>query len=212
MTKVRFRISISLDRYAAGPNQSVENPLGVGGMNLHKWVFPLRFFKAMHGESGGVVNENNRLLEEAFENLGATVMGRNMFGGHPGDWSKTNPWTGWWGEDPPYHHPVFVVTHFARDPLVLADTTFHFVTGGIDEALAQARRAAGAKDVAIAGGASIGRQFLERGVVDEMELSVSPVMLGSGERLIDGFRDTLYGMRVTRIVPTAEVTHIKYER
>lgn len=212
MTKVRFRISISLDGYVAGPNQSVENPLGVGGEGLHQWVFPLRFFKAMQGQSGGIVNESNRLLEEAFANLGATVMGRNMFGGHPGDWSKSKPWTGWWGKNPPYHHPVFVVTHHAREPLKLSDTTFYFVTEGVDAAIAQARRAAGAKDVALAGGASVALQCLERGVVDEMELSVSPVMLGGGERLIDGLRDSLYGMRVTRIVPTAEVTHIKYER
>jgi dihydrofolate reductase len=212
MTKVRFRIAISLDGYAAGPNQSVDNPLGVGGQRLHEWVFPLKFFKAMQGQSGGIVNESNRVTEESFANLGATVMGRNMFGGQPGDWSKTNPWTGWWGKNPPYHHPVFVLTHHAREPLTLSDTTFHFVTGGIDDALAQARRAAGAKDVALAGGTSVGRQFLERGLVDEMELNVAPVMLGAGERLIEGLSDELYGMRVTRIVPTAEVTHIKYER
>src|SRR5262245_26880269 len=136
MSKLRFSIAMSIDGFVAGPNQSVDNPLGVGGMRLHGWVFPLQAFKTMHGEEGGKVNESNAVVEEVFANLGATVMGRNMFGGHPGPWDAKAPWKGWWGDNPPYHHPVFVLTHHTRAPLELkGGTTFTFVTNGIEAAL-----------------------------------------------------------------------------
>ena len=213
MSKLRFRISMSLDGFVAGPNQSIENPLGVGGEQLHEWVFPLRFWYAMNGKEGGEVNASNAVIEEAFANLGATIMGRNMFGGHPGPWDKAKPWTGWWGKNPPYHHPVFVLTHHPRDPLVMeGGTTFNFVTDGIESALEQAQRAAGEKDVALAGGASAAQQYLRAGLVDEMEISVAPVLLGSGERLFEGVGDDLLDLKLIRTVATPEVTHIKLAR
>lgn len=144
MSKLRFTIAMSLDGFIAGPRQSVENPLGVGGMRLHEWVFPLRAWRAMHGMEGGEVNESSRVVDETFAGIGATIMGRNMFGGHPGAWDARKPWNGWWGDDPPFHHAVFVLTHHARAPLEMkGGTTFHFATGGIESALDQARRAAG---------------------------------------------------------------------
>ena len=143
---------MSLDGFVAGPNQSVENPLGVGGMRLHEWAFALAIFRDEHGMEGGEVNESTPVVEESLANIGATVMGRNMFGGHPGPWNPKNPWDGWWGTNPPYHHPVFVLTHYDRPPLELeGGTTFTFVTTGIESALEQARRAAGGKDITLAG-------------------------------------------------------------
>jgi dihydrofolate reductase len=204
---------MSLDGFVAGPNQSIDNPLGVGGEQLHEWVFPLRFWYAMQGKEGGEVNASNSVLEEAFANLGATIMGRNMFGGHPGPWDKAKPWTGWWGKNPPYHHPVFVLTHHPRDPLVMeGGTTFNFVTDGIESALEQARRAAGDKDIALAGGASAAQQYLRAGLVDEMEISLAPVLLGSGERLFEGVGDALLQLELIRTVATPQVTHIKFAR
>jgi len=213
VSELRFRISMSLDGFVAGPNQSVDNPLGIGGMRLHEWVFPLAFWRAMEGLEGGEVNESTRVLEEAFANIGATVMGRNMFGGHPGSWDAKNPWKGWWGANPPYHHPVFVLTHHARKPLALeGGTTFTFVTDGIEAALEQAWRAAGGKDVALAGGASAAQQYLTAGLVDEMEISLVPTLLGSGERLFDGVGDDLHGLELVRTVATPVVTHLKFAR
>jgi dihydrofolate reductase len=213
MSKLRLRISISLDGYVAGPHQSVENPLGVGGMRLHGWAFELAAFRAMHGMEGGVVNESTPVVEEQFRNVGASVMGRNMFGGHPGPWALQKPWTGWWGDDPPFHHPVFVLTHHAREPLAMqGGTTFHFVTDGIESALAQARRAAGGKDVSLGGGASAAQQFLARGLVDEMLLSLVPVLLGSGERLFERVGDDLHGLTLVRTIAAPRVTHLKFER
>ena len=164
MSKLRFRISMSLDGFVAGPDQSVDNPLGVGGMRLHEWVFPLAAFRELHGLEGGEVNESTPVMAEAFANVGATVMGRNMFGGHPGPWDPAKPWNGWWGDDPPFHHPVFVLTHHARAPLELeGGTTFTFVTGGIEAALEQARRAAGGHDVSLGGGANVAQAVPRRG-------------------------------------------------
>jgi dihydrofolate reductase len=155
VSKLRFKISMSLDGFVAGPSQSVDDPLGIGGMRLHEWVFPLANWRAMHGLEGGEVNESSPVIEESLANIGATVMGRNMFGGHPGPWNPKDPWNGWWGADPPFHHPVFVLTHHARELLELeGGTTFTFVTGGIEAALEQARRAAGGQDVSLAGGAT----------------------------------------------------------
>src|SRR5688572_10665837 len=146
---------MSLDGFVAGPHQSVQNPLGIGGMRLHEWVFPLRAWREPQGMEGGEENESSAVVEESLVNIGATIMGRNMFGGHPGRWQSQDPWNGWWGDTPPFHHPVFVLTHHPRAPLVCkGGTTFTFVTDGIESALAQARRAAGGRDVALAGGAS----------------------------------------------------------
>ncbi len=213
MPKLRFKISISLDGFVAGPDQSVQHPLGVGGKRLHEWVYPLAAWRALVGLEGGEVNESTRVIEESLAGIGATVMGRNMFGGHPGPWKAEQPWNGWWGDDPPFHHPVFVLTHHAREPLVMqGGTTFTFVTGGIESALEQARRAASGLDVTLAGGASAARQYLEAGLVDEMELSLAPVLLGRGERLFDGIGDDLHGLELVRTVATPTVTHLKFAR
>lgn len=213
MSKLRFRISMSLDGFVAGPNQSVENPLGIGGMRLHEWVFPLAVWRATHGLEGGEVNESTRIIEESLANIGATVMGRNMFGGHPGPWDARKPWNGWWGVNPPYHHPVFVLTHHRREPLELeGGTTFTFVTDGIQAALEQARRAARGKDVSLAGGARASQQYLAAGLVDEMEISLVPTLLGSGERLFDGVGDDLHGLELVRTVAAPGVTHLRFAR
>ncbi len=144
MSKLRLKISMSLDGFVAGPSQSVNHPLGIGGMRLHEWVFPLAAWRAMAGLEGGEINDSNRVVEESLVNIGATVMGRNMFGGHPGPWDAKNPWNGWWGVNRPFHHPVFVLTHHAREPLELeGGTTFSFVTDGFETALERAQRAAG---------------------------------------------------------------------
>ena len=209
MTKLRFTIAISLDGYVAGPDQSEENPIGVGGMQLHEWLFPLAVFREMHGEEGGEVNASTRVVEEWFENVGATIMGRNMFGPERGPWAES-PWQGWWGDDPPFHVPVFVLTHHAREPLEMeGGTTFDFVTDGIESALEQASEAAGGQDVSLAGGASVARQYLAAGLVDEMELAVTPVLLGAGERLLEGVGSGLK-LEQLRVVEAPGVTHLKY--
>ena len=213
MSRLRFKISMSLDGFVAGPDQSVDNPLGTGGMRLHEWVFPLTAWRAMQGLPGGEVNESTRVVEESLANIGATVMGRNMFSGHPGPWDGQKPWNGWWGVDPPFHHPVFVLTHHARAPLELeGGTTFTFVTDGIDSALGQARRAAGGKDVSLAGGAKAAQQYLAAGLVDEMEIHLVPILLGRGERLLDGLGDDLHGLELVRTVAAPKVTHLKFAR
>jgi dihydrofolate reductase len=213
MSKLRMRVSMSLDGFIAGPTQSVDNPLGVGGMRLHEWAFPLKVWREMHGLEGGEVNASSAVVDEATANIGATVMGRNMFGGHPGPWSAANPWNGWWGENPPYHHPVFVLTHYPREPLVLeGGNTFTFVTTGIEAALEQARDAAGGKDVSLAGGAKAIQQYLSAGLIDEMEISLVPTLLGAGERLFDGVGDDLHGLLVIRTIPAPGVTHLKFAR
>jgi dihydrofolate reductase len=213
MSKLRLRISMSLDGFVAGPQQSVENPLGIGGMRLHHWVFPLAAWRVPHGLSGGEVNESSPVVQESLTNIGATVMGRNMFGGYPGPWSEREPWNGWWGANPPFHHPVFVLTHQARPVLELeGDNRFIFVTEGITAALAQARQAAQGKDVALAGGASAARQYLAAGLVDEMLLHLVPCLLGSGERLFEGLGDDLRGLEHVNTVQAPGVTHLKFVR
>jgi dihydrofolate reductase len=213
MAKLRFTISLSLDGYVAGPNQSVDNPLGIGGERLHDWIVPLAAWRAQHGLEGGEVTASNAVVEESFANVGATIMGRNMFGGHPGPWSPKQPWTGWWGKNPPFHHPVFVLTHHARKPLEMeGGTTFTFVSEGIEAALEQARRAAGGKDVLLGGGAHAAQQYLKAGLIDEMELSQVPIVLGSGERLFDGVGDDLHGLRLVRTIAMPNVTHLKLTR
>jgi dihydrofolate reductase len=213
MSKLRFKISMSLDGFVAGPNQSVKDPLGIRGEDLHQWIVALASWRAMHGQSGGEVNESTQVVEESVANLGATIMGRNMFGGHPGPWNGAKPWTGWWGKNPPFHHPVFVITHHPREPLQLeGGTTFTFVTDGIEAALDQARRAASGKDVSLAGGANASAQYLAAGLVDEMEISLVPILLGSGERLFEGVGDELHGLELVRTVAAPGVTHLKFTR
>ena len=213
MSKLRFTISMSLDGYVAGPNQSLDEPLGRGGENLHNWVVPLEVWRRHAGMEGGEVNESSAVVEEVHANLGATIMGRNMFGGGPGPWDTEQPWTGWWGSNPPYHHPVFVLTHYPREPLEMeGGTTFHFVTDGIESALEQAMQAAGEKDVLVAGGASAANQYLAAGLVDEMQISVVPMLLGGGERLFEGVGPDLHGLTVVRTVAAPDVVHLKFAR
>ena len=203
---------MSLDGFVAGPNQSVQEPLGVGGERLHEWVVALEAWRRSHDKTGGEVNESTAVMEEEMANIGATIMGRNMFGGHPGPWSTTRPWTGWWGRNPPFHHPVFVLTHHAREPLMMeGGTSFTFVTDGIESALEQARRAAGAKDVALSGGARAAQQYLNAGLVDEMQLHVVPTLLGGGERLFDTVAD-MHGLTLVKTVAVTNVTHLKFVR
>lgn len=208
MSKVRAHISVSADGYVAGPNQSLENPLGEGGEGLHEWLIVLQAWRAPHGLEGGEVNVSSAVAEESQANVGAEIMGRGKFGGGPGPWSD-EPWTGWWGDEPPFHKPVFVLTHHEREPLTLSDTTFTFVTGGIEEALEQARSAAAGKDVFIGGGASIINQYLAAGHVDELELHVVPIVLGGGARLFDGVGPDLR-LEQVRTVEAPGVTHVKY--
>jgi dihydrofolate reductase len=213
VSKLRFKISMSLDGFVAGPSQSVDNPLGIGGTRLHEWAFGLAIFREQHDLEGGEVNESTAVVEESLANIGATVMGRNMFGGHPGPWDSKKPWSGWWGANPPFHHPVFVLTHYNRATLELeGGTTFTFVTKGIEAALEQARRAARGKDVSLAGGASAAQQYLAADLVDEMEISVVPTLLGSGERLFDGVGDDLHGLELVRTVAAPGATHLKFTR
>jgi dihydrofolate reductase len=203
---------MSLDGYVAGPDQSRDNPLGIGGEDLHSWVTPLKAWRAVHGMQGGEVNESTRVMEESTANVGATIMGRNMFGGHPGPWDAAKPWNGWWSKNPPFHHPVFVLTHHAREPLTLeGGTTFTFVTEGIESALEQARRAAGGKDVTLGGGAKAGQQYLKAGLVDEMVISLVPILLGSGERMFDGV-DDLHGLDPVETIAAPGVAHLKFAR
>lgn len=212
MSRLRFRISVSLDGFVAGPDQSLKEPLGVGGEQLHEWVVALETWRRAHGKEGGVVNESTRVMEEELANVGATIMGHNMFGGGPGPWSTTDPWKGWWGRTPPFHHPVFVLTHHPREPLVMeGGTTFTFVTDGIESALEQAVRAAGGKDVALAGGARTAQQYLGAGLVDEMQLHLVPVLLGGGERLFDTVGD-LHGLTLVDTLTAPDVVHLKFAR
>jgi dihydrofolate reductase len=212
VARLRFRIAISLDGYSAGPEQSVKNPLGIGGTRLHEWAYPLAAWRKPHGLKGGKVNQSTPVFEELLANLGATIMGRNMFGGHPGPWDASNPWNGWWGANPPFHHPVFVLTHHARPPLELeGGTTFTFVTNGIRSAYDQALRAARGRDVALAGGANVARQYLNADMVDEMMLHLVPTLLGAGERLFDGVTD-LKGLKPVQTVAAPDVTHLKFAR
>ena len=209
MSRLRFSISMSLDGYVAGPNQSEENPIGEGGMQLHQWAFALNAWREHHGEGGGEVNASTAVVDASLENLGATIMGRNMFGGR-GPWGD-DPWNGWWGDDPPFHMPVYVLTHHEREPLVMeGGTTFFFVTDGIESALAQAREAAGGKDVHLSGGASAAQQYLKAGLVDEMLLSVVPVLLGGGERLLDNLDGAEIGLECIQAVEAPGVTHLTY--
>jgi dihydrofolate reductase len=209
MSKVRAHISSSLDGYVAGPNQSEENPLGVGGEQLHDWVIELRAWREPHGREGGEVNASTPIVEESLQNIGAEIMGRGKFGPPDGGPWGDDPWQGWWGDDPPFHNPVFVLTHHEREPLTLSDTTFHFVTDGIESALAQAKQAAGEGDVLLGGGADSINQYLAAGLVDELEVHVVPMLLGGGARLLEGVGEDLK-LEQLRAVEAPGVAHLKY--
>jgi dihydrofolate reductase len=207
MSSVNCQISISLDGLVAGPNQSLENPIGEGGMRLHEWVFRTDAWRAQHGLEGGERNADSRVVEDAVRNVGAYIMGRKMFGGGDGPWDQA--WTGWWDEDPPFHVPVFVLTHHAREALVMeGGTTFTFVTDGAASALEQARAVAGEQDVAIAGGANTIQQYLASGALDELFLHVVPIVLGGGERLLENVGDPT--LEPIEVIASPNVTHVKY--
>ena len=209
MSKVRVHISTSLDGYVAGPNQSQEEPLGVGGEGLHDWVVSTKAWREAVGMEGGEDNISSAVVDEEKANVGAEIMGRGKFGpATRGSWGD-EPWRGWWGEDPPFHKPVFVLTHHEREPLILTDTTFTFVTDGIDSALEQARAAAGDKDVFIGGGADVINQYLAAGVVDEIELHIAPILLGGGARLFEGVGPNVK-LEEIRAIDAPGVAHLKY--
>lgn len=202
---VSSQLSISLDGYVAGPAQSRQDPLGRGGLRLHEWVFGLDTWRAQHGLSGGDRGVDADVVEEMTRDIGAYVMGRRMFGGGDGAWDES--WQGWWGDDPPFRTPVFVLSHHPRAPLVMGGTEFRFVTDGIESALRQARKAAGDRRVSIAGGASTVRQYLAAGLVDTLQLHLVPIILGAGERLFDGIEPRLEQVSV---VAGPTVTHLTY--
>jgi dihydrofolate reductase len=211
MTRLRCSITTSLDGYVAGPNQSVDHPLGEGGIPLHEWAYPTKAFRALHGDSGGgETGINDDVLREAYANIGATIMGRNMFGPVRGPWGR-DPWKGWWGDDPPFCHPVFVLTHHAREPLPMqGGTTFHFITDGIESALAQARNAAAGKDVNVGGGAQTVQQYMAAGLLDEIDLHVVPLLLGGGARLLDHLNVRSIKLEPLRTIGGPGVAHLKY--
>lgn len=210
MARFKFQVSISLDGFVAGPNPSEEHPLGEGGMQLHEWAFKLAAWRRPHGREGGETNASSAVIEETLSNVGATVMGRGMFGGGPGPWGE-DPWQGWWGDDPPFHTPVFVLTHHERERLEKeGGTAFTFITDGIGSALEQAREAAGGKDVSLGGGADVAQQYLAAGLLDEVELNVVPVLLGGGTRLFESLADADIGLEQVRAIEAPGVTHLKY--
>jgi dihydrofolate reductase len=211
MTRVMVDISMSLDGFVAGPNQTLEHPLGEGGEQLHEWVFGLASWREAHGLEGGTADADSEVVEETLDRTGATVMGRRMFSGGAGPWQDDPNADGWWGDEPPFRTPVFVLTHHARETVTKAGgTTFTFVTGGIDVALEQARAAAGDKDVAIAGGASVVQQALEAGLLDELQIHVTPVLLGGGVRLFGELGTEGIKLESTRVIESPTVTHVRY--
>jgi dihydrofolate reductase len=205
--------SISLDGYGAGPDQDLANPLGVGGTDLHQWVFPTRTLqRALFGKDDGTTGVDDDFAARGFENLGAWILGRNMFSPDRGRWRDLD-WKGWWGDNPPYHTPVFILTHHARPSIEMAGgTTFHFVTGGIHEALDRAREAAGDRDVRIGGGANTIQQFLRERLIDELHVAIAPVLLGAGERLFDGVNLRALGYQCINVVASEKATHVVLNR
>jgi dihydrofolate reductase len=213
MGKLRAHsFSISLDGFGAGPGQDLANPLGLGGIALHEWAFATRTFQALHGNEGGATGADDDFLARGFANIGAWIIGRNMFGPVRGPWPD-DAWRGWWGENPPYHVPVFVLTRHPRTPITMAGgTTFHFVTDGIDAALRLATGAAGSQDVRLGGGVATLRQYLQARLVDEMHLAMAPIFLGRGERLFDDIDLALLGYRCTERLSTPAATHLVISR
>ena len=214
MTRVRVDcFTISLDGYGAGPSQDIDNPLGVGGTDLHGWLFPTRTFQErLFGAEGGTTGVDDEFAARGFENVGAWILGRNMFGPIRGPWPDMS-WKGWWGEEPPYHVPVFVLTHHARPSIPMkGDTTFHFVTGGIEAALERAREAAAGRDVRIGGGPNVIQQYLRGGLIDELHVAISPVVLGSGERLFEGVDLRALGYQCVRSIASEKATHVVLRR
>ena len=214
MTRVRVAgFTISLDGYGAGPNQDINNPLGLGGTELHQWLMPTRTMqRAVFGNDDGTTGVDDEFAARGFQNVGAWILGRNMFGPIRGDWPDTH-WKGWWGDNPPYHVPVFVLTHHARPTLAMeGGTTFHFITGGIREALDRAREAAGGKDVRIGGGAATIRQYLREGLIDELHIAISPVLLGMGESLYEGLNLRALGYECVEFVASEKATHVVLRR
>jgi dihydrofolate reductase len=214
MSKLSADITMSLDGFVAGPEPSLDDPLGKGGMALHEWAFRLKRWREPHGMEGGEEDEHGdgEVVTESLDAAGATIMGRKMFSGGSGPWSEDSNANGWWGDDPPFHHPVFVLTHHAREPLELqGGTTFTFVTEGIESALEQARAASGGKNVHVAGGASAVQQYLNAGLLEELQIHVPPVLLGSGTRLLDGVDPDAFELRPTRVRSSPYVTHLKYD-
>jgi len=207
MTELTCDISMSLDGFVAGPDPTLEQPLGEGGDRLHQWAYDLETWREPHGLSGGTSgNPDAEIMAETVARAGATIMGRRMFGGGDGPWDES--WRGWWGEEPPFHHPVFVLTHHPREPLAMEGTTFTFVTDGIESALEQARAAAAGRDVAVGGGAEIIQQYLRAGLLDELQVHVAPILLGGGTRLFDGVGPA--SLEIVRTVESPAVTHIRY--
>ncbi len=213
MTRLRVEsFSISIDGYGAGPGQDLENPLGRGGPGLHEWAWATRTFHRVHGKEGGETGTDEGFAARGFENIGAWILGRNMFGPVRGAWPDER-WTGWWGDSPPYHTPVFVLTHHARAPLSMqGGTTFNFVTDGIRAALERAKEAAGGRDVRLGGGVATIRQYLREGLIDEIHLAITPVLLGSGEQLLAGLDGTQLGYRCTRHGAGERAMHVVLER
>jgi dihydrofolate reductase len=209
MAKVKCQIAVSADGFVAGPNQSEEHGLGEGGEQLHEWILKLASWRRMHGREGGEVNASDLVFAEAVADTGAVVMGRNMFGPVRGPWGD-DPWRGWWGDEPPFHVPVFVLTHYEREPLSLGETTFHFVTEGPERAIALAREAAGENDVSVGGGAETIQQCLHAGLLDELLFNQVPVLLGDGTRLFDNLAGADVTLEQTRVVEAPEVAHIFY--
>lgn len=213
MTRVRVEsFTISIDGFGAGPDQDLENPLGVGGTELHRWFLPTRTFQRTHGDGDGTTGVDDEFAARGFENVGAWILGRNMFGPIRGPWPDLN-WKGWWGDSPPYHVPVFVLTHHERPDLAMdGGTTFHFVTGGIHEALDRAREAADGKDVRIGGGGDTIQQYLRAGLIDELHVAISPVLLGRGERLFEGVDLRTLGYECVKRVASEEATHVVIQK
>jgi dihydrofolate reductase len=213
MPKLRVHAySVSIDGFAAGPLQNLENPLGVGGEQLHEWVFGTATFQRIHGNGEGSTGVDDTFAARGFEGIGAWILGRNMFGPVRGPWPDES-WRGWWGESPPYHVPVYVLTHHARAPLAMdGGTTFHFVTGGIHEALERAKESAGALDVRLGGGVATVRQYLQEKLIDELHLAIAPVLLGSGEALFAGLDWLKLGYRVTEHATTPRALHVVLTR
>jgi dihydrofolate reductase len=203
---------MSLDGFGAGPDQDLQNPIGVGGQRLHTWIFETRFGRQMIGAEGGTTGVDNHILERGDRGVGATIMGRNMFGPIRGPWLDQT-WRGWWGDTPPYHHPVFVLTHYPREPIEMdGGTTFFFVSDGIRSALDQARAAAGEADVRIGGGASAVQQYLRAGLIDELQLAIVPILLGQGERLFEGGLAGAAEYECVELAGTADVAHVRLLR